>query len=114
MKRNILSLMLASLLFVFLSGFSKPTLEEAVSKMRQQHKIYISSEQLSLNDTGVFVHLDDRWFQTDSLFTDEQGIFITYFWPEENGCAKGYEPCRNCKRCVKWYYDTCPHCEKPT
>ncbi len=114
MKRNILSLMLASLLFIFLSGFTKSSLDEAVHKLHHEKKIYISAEQLSLNDEGFFIKLDDLSFQTDSLFTDEQGIFIIHFWPEENGCAKGYEPCRNCKRCVKWYYDTCPYCERPT
>lgn len=77
-------------------------------------KIYILPEQLGFTSQGIFVNVDNQWLQAETLFSDEHGIYFHGFTPSENGCRKNYYPCRNCDRCVKDIYDTCPLCGRPT
>ncbi len=76
-------------------------------------KMYIHPEQLSVSEQGIFVLINQEWFQTNSLLSDVQGLYVQTLWPQENGCRKGYQPCRNCDKCIKDYYDTCPLCHRP-
>lgn len=75
-------------------------------------KTYVLAEHILVTDEVIFVKIDDEWVKTDALFSDQGGVY-TYFAPQEMGCRKGFYPCRNCDRCIKWYYDICPHCNKP-
>lgn len=76
-------------------------------------KIYILPEQLGFCSEGIFVVLDNTWYKTEALFSDRNGMYVRNLWPQENGCRKGYWPCRNCDRCVHEDYDICPHCHRP-
>ena len=80
---------------------------------KEIQKVYVSPQQLGISSEGVFVNLDNQWVKTDSLFSDEHGIYIQNLWPQEDGCREGYVPCRSCDRCVKWYYNICPLCNNP-
>lgn len=95
-------------------AFSCPCDENlAETSFQSFEKVYIVPEGLKMTSDRIFVHLNDQWVQTDTLFTDAQGMYIHVPTPSENGCREGFVPCRNCDRCVKWYYNICPHCNKP-
>ena len=79
----------------------------------QNEKIYIFPGQLGVTTDGIFVNLNEQWFEVKAVSSDENGIYVQNPIPQEAGCREGYVPCRNCDRCVKWYYDICPLCHKP-
>ena len=76
-------------------------------------KIYILFDQLAITQQGIFIKLDERWCETKALFSDAKGIFIRPQDTNARGCRDGYEPCRNCDRCINENYNICPFCHKP-
>ncbi len=107
MKRLLLLIAFAISVFHMHPIFSESHCENA-------EKIYISPERLKIVREGIFVNFRDDWIKIGALFSDENGVYIQDLTPEEMGCRDGFWPCRNCDKCVKWYYDICPHCNKPT
>lgn len=77
-------------------------------------KTYFSHDHTIVTEKGIFVKFDDQWFQTEALFSDEDGLFIHNLSPSAYGCPDPYNACRNCMRCVHEIYDICPYCGKPT
>jgi hypothetical protein len=103
------------LLFFVVCLFATFSAQHVFSAANNEHqKVYVAPEQLKIDTDGIFIHFDEVWYKTDSLFSDGQGIYVHARTEPEMGCRKGFFPCRNCDRCVKWYYDICPHCSKPT
>ncbi len=102
------SMILSVFLFLMSSTYALET------NIDSCEKVYISAEQLAVNSEGIFIYLEDTWFQTDALFSDADGFFITAKKLKPKYCADGYIPCRNCDRCVPEKYDICPVCLKPT
>lgn len=102
--------LIVSLVAVFYATHAHTAPGQEESK---QQRIYLKPEQLQLCKEGIFVCCDQEWRKTDALFSDDRGIYILSHFPQEDGCRKGYVPCRNCDRCVKYYYDICPYCGKP-
>lgn len=113
MKRLVDCLTIILSTFYMLSAFADSSRDEIISHLQQGEKIYVSPDQLGFSEHRIFIQFNNEWFQTTALSVDEQGIYIQNLWPQENGCKDGFEPCRNCNRCIKWYYDICPHCERP-
>ncbi len=75
-------------------------------------KTYILPHELAMTPDGIFVKVQDQWFQTEALFSDIGGIFFQNL--KRGECSeKYYVPCRNCGRCVHEVYDICPFCNKP-
>ena len=99
--------------FYLLDAYSGHLEAEQHADFSLHEKTYVTPEQLGFGPNTIFVNVDGEWFWTDSLQTDDKGFFVQHLWPQEDGCRKGFVPCRNCDRCVKWYYDICPYCEKP-
>jgi hypothetical protein len=112
MKRFLRLVVLMVSFFGMFPVFSADQPQDQLGAMQEQ-KIYVASEQLGLSPEGIFVFVDHQWVKRDALFHDEKGMYIWGLRPEDNECPKGYERCRNCGRCVKRFYDICPHCERP-
>ncbi len=108
-------------LFVIVLLFSQTTMafarsccnNDASNNFQPCEKIYVQPEQVVMSSKGIFVKLDDQWFQTETLLSDAVGIFIQNLDPSAYGCPDPYNACRNCGRCVHEVYDICPYCEKP-
>ena len=77
-------------------------------------KTYVSQENTAITGKGIFVKFNEQWFQTESLLSDAEGIFVRNLSPNGYGCPDPYNACRNCMRCVHEIYDICPYCGKPT
>ena len=105
-----LFLILASVVSIFCasSGFS-----EVCQNLLQNQRTYVAPEQLNISSQGIFLNVGNQCFQAEAIFSDENGIYVQNLSPQEDGCRKGFVPCRNCDRCVAYYYDICPHCNKP-
>lgn len=77
-------------------------------------KFYVDPGNLKITSDAVLVNVQGKWFVTDSLFSNDKGLYVEEFWDFEMGCREGYYPCRNCDRCIPHYYhDLCPICGKP-
>ncbi len=113
MKRLLQFIALLLPFFYMVNVYSGSSQKDLAKYLPHEQKIYILPGQLELNSEGIFVNCENQWFETDSLFADEKGIFIQNLWPQEDGCRKGYVPCRNCQQCVNIHYDICPHCNRP-
>ncbi len=112
--RKIFMLAIFVTLSHFKYGFSVSCLENATCHLSHEGKTYISSDKVVVQDEGMFVNIDDNWFQIDSLFTDENGLFFKKCGrKDDHRCEKYYVSCRNCDRCVRESYDICPYCGKP-
>ncbi len=113
MKRLVQLIALMLPFFYMATLFAGSCFEEKCTHLSQNDKIYISSDQLEISSQGIFVHINNERINTEALFSDEIGVYIRNPRPHEDGCRDGYEPCRNCDRCVRSYYDICPLCYKP-
>ncbi len=87
---------------------------EETNSFRCCGKIYVAPEQVAMSAEGIFVKFEDKWFQTESLFSDHRGVFVQNLRSSDDGCSSPYIVCRNCKRCVHEIFDICPYCRKPT
>ncbi len=99
--------------FLCLTGFFIYLTTAHASNFELCEKTYVLPEQTATTREGIFVKLDNLWFQTETLFSDSDGIFINNLSPSAYGCPDPYNPCRNCQRCVHQVYDICPYCNKP-
>jgi hypothetical protein len=87
---------------------------ETGSEIQSCKKIYVFPDQLAITPNGIFIKFNEHWCETSALFSDAKGIFIRPQDTNERGCRDGYQPCRNCDRCVSEVYDICPLCGKPS
>jgi len=113
MKRVLQSIAILASIFYIANVCANCCPEEMIQNLQEGKKIYVLPKNVELSERGIFVHFNNQLFQTNALSADEQGIYILNLWPQEYGCRDGFVPCRNCDKCVKWYYDICPHCERP-
>ncbi len=82
-------------LLLILTGFAhaeelvnQPQTTESASSQR----IYVSPEQITFSEKGIFFHQNNSWVKTNAIFHDNKGMFITSFDNEWS-----------------WYW-TCPNC----
>jgi hypothetical protein len=81
---------------------------------QEVEKLYIPSKDISIQSGGIFVKMQDQWFRTPAVFSNTQGMYIETLWPQEDGCRKGFVPCRNCDRCIpSYHHGLCPLCGRP-
>ncbi len=97
---------LALVLFSFTSAFA--------CYFEPCEKTYVNQHSTAVTGKGIFVKINEQWFQTEALFSDGEGVFIRNLNPSGYGCPDPYNACRNCMRCVHEIYDICPYCHKPT
>lgn len=82
-------------------------------------KTYIQPDQISISENAIFVQIHDVIIQTESLSSDEQGIYFANAYDEDCGlmqwkCTKRldwppYGPCNTCN----WiWYNNCTFCKK--
>lgn len=76
-------------------------------------KTYVTENQTTVTRHGIFVKLDEKWFQTETLFSDVNGLFIRNLTPSGYGCPDPYNACRNCGRCIHREFNICPYCGRP-
>lgn len=91
--------------FLTLNGWSHPTQETCESGTSTKKKIYVTSEQVEVTDSGirVFTELRGEPIFVSSLSYDEKGLF---FEVECYYCPFGHLPrCSVCRGC----YDTTCH-----
>jgi hypothetical protein len=108
MKRVFLNLTIFIFITCFQSLFSccqQPRFESC-------DKQYVQPNYVAVSEDGIFIQLQDKWIQTEGVFSDAQGLFILNLAPSAYGCQDPYVPCRNCKKCIYEVYDICPHCGK--
>lgn len=110
---KILTLAIPVVLCHFTCGFSATSLEDTVPNSSPEDKIYIASDQIVLESRGMFAHFNDIWVRIDSLFTDQDGLFIKVGRKDDHYCEKYEVSCRNCDKCVNESYDICPYCKMP-
>ena len=79
-------------------------------------KTYVTPDQIDLHEDGIFVRINDRIVQTESLSTDTQGV---YFQNVKDGCGPSQWRCFRvlsngmvCETCNwDWNY-SCSYCGK--
>jgi hypothetical protein len=115
MKKHITYLFALSLFFCLPQiAFACSCYNEKTGQLFQkQGRVYIEPEQLAMSSNGIFIKVDENWFQTTALFSDATGIFIQDVTPMGYGFPDPYNACRNCQRCIHEEYDICPYCKKP-
>lgn len=74
----------------------------------EKEKIYLSSkhESIAIRDNQIFVYVNDQWQQTESLFSDANGIYVLgrkWYEPWECSYCGAINPphrvvCWNCDR----------------
>jgi hypothetical protein len=74
-------------------------------------KTYVIPDQLLIIQNGIFVKFNNEWFQTETLFTDRQGLYIQNL--RKDPCPSGYNECPKCSRCVSEERAFCPYCGGP-
>jgi hypothetical protein len=80
-------------------------------------KTYVTPEQIQFYENGIFVRMNDVVIQTESLSTDEEGIFFSN--ARDDGCGPYQWKCERrdsngmiCNTCNwDWNY-TCSYCRK--
>ena len=99
-------------LFVFVLFFAKVSACVGLT-FHPCAKTYVSPHQLEIAREGIFVNLyENRWVQTDAIYTDKGGLFIQKLSLNFDGCPDPKVPCRWCKKCIYDEYYICPFCKK--
>lgn len=62
-------------------------------EFKQNNKRYVQPNQIAIEENNIFVQLDNKWFPTESLHVDANGLFVT-------NDERETDP-------LHWY---CPHC----
>ena len=79
-------------------------------------KHYVPQEKFMLNDTDIYILLDNNWLMTKALRSDEQGFYITQEDIIECGSRPSPDKKWQCPYCYRWwnYGEKCQNEDCPT
>lgn len=84
---------------------------QCFSDIAIENKLYVNQQDITINENGIFLFLNDEMLRIKEIHSDEKGIFIPkmYVW-----CKKGHKTvCWMCEGCDVWWCTFRCRCVNP-